>query len=330
MNVESQLSSHIDAEIKRLRSLVCSTEESFESGSAIDHDVELMIREGLDDLLPRILAALERHGHADRARQLEAQWNSDIDRYRIRYTSIDGGGFTNVIGLDLLARAGAIVGDAVAHREADVERDRATKAAEARRQEERDEASHRRNLEMRQADAAREAARQEAEDAREEARRGATSAEAQATRRWQLWTTLITAAVGIMGILGGNMDKVAAVVGRGPERDRAIVVEGQIALSENILSAEDVHIECEPNVGGVVAAATREAWTLTILPGTARPLKLFCTAHSPNFTSDAVAVAVPTEESTAASLDRLPELRLKRRMMGPAQPMGTVPVPPNQ
>jgi hypothetical protein len=282
----------------RVQEILGAMEDYFEHGTAGDPDLNLELRELLMGLYLRIVAALERYGHSERASELRRDWeaSSDDARFSPNYHPIDGGGFVDCHAQRVLWRAIEILRDAFEHFRAEQEREQDIKIQEAQRQEARDAALHTRTLEVRKFEAE----------------------EARAARKWQFWLALATAIIGMAVGLGGNADKLAALVGRSPPLGQTVVLEGAIAVSDSSALPIDLEIDCVPHISGVITAVGNGLWSLTVPPSVARPLKFYCRATSKSMMSDPVTVSVPA--GPVEKPEALPQIQLGRRPQATTSP----------
>ncbi|WP_434048557.1 MULTISPECIES: hypothetical protein [Sorangium] len=290
----------VDRARSRVHEILRAMEDHWEDGTEIDPDLNAELRELLVDLYPRIVAALERYGHSERAGELRADWEASPEdaRFVPHYHAIDSGGFVDCHAQRVLWGAIGTLKDAFEHFRANQEREQDIKIQEAQRQEARDAAQHTRTLEVRKLEAE----------------------EARSTRKWQFWLALATAVVGMAVGLGGNADKLAALVGRSPPLAQTVVLEGALAVTDRSALPNDLEIDCVPHIVGVVSAVGNGLWSLTVPPSVARPLKFYCRGVSKTMMSDSVAVSVPA--GPLSRPEALPQIQLGRRPQVTSSPTG--------
>lgn len=297
----------IEGTMRRLREVFGEMENNFEDGTSILPDLTTELRETLLELYPRIVAALERYGHSERARELKVDWESSaIDaRFAPQYHPIDGGGFVDCPAYNLIQSAVGVLKDAFEHSRRERAREQEEKIEEAKRQGERDGAIHQRMLEVRSVE----------------------TAESRASRKWQLYLTLITAVVSVSVGISGNLDKLSGFVGRSTLFGQSIVMEGTIASSGSSAMPIDLEIDCVPHISGVSTAVGGTNWSLTVLSSVSRPLQFYCQATSKELISEPVTVSVPSKPTSAPV--RLPDIQLSPRSQLVPNPHSTGSAPVN-
>lgn len=100
---------------RRIDEILRSVEDAYEHGHEEEADEQDELANALERMYPRVVAGLERYGHADRARVLETEWPTRVKAglHRATYHQLDSGGFVDCPAWTLLSDAEGVLRDAV-------------------------------------------------------------------------------------------------------------------------------------------------------------------------------------------------------------------------